>query len=124
LNTLTDRKLYFYKGGAGYNNSNAVMNFDGIDSYASRFQDDTSGFEGEWVYPNGVSNNFMRLFDVVADGQSFTFNGTTSYVRPNASAAFDGYLYTTHTIEAYFELSAFDLTDGNAFMLYVGRNSK
>lgn len=124
LNTLTDRKLYFYKGGAGYNNSNAVMNFDGIDSYASRFQDDTSGFEGEWVYPNGISNNFMRLFDVVADGQSFTFNGTTSYVRPNASAAFDNYLYTTHTIEVYFELSAFDLTDGNAFMLYVGRNSK
>lgn len=124
LDTLTDRKLYFYKGGVGYNNSNIVMNFDGIDSYASRYQDDTSGFEGDWVYPNGISNNFMRAFDIVADGQSFTFNGTTSYVRPNASAAFDNFLYTTHTIEAYFELSSFDLTDGNAFMLYVGRNSK
>lgn len=113
-----------YKKGFTYELGNCVMNFDGIDSYAARFQNTTTGFEGDWVYPNGISGNFMREVDVVADGKSFTFNGTTSYVRPNASAAFDAFLYSSHTIEAYFELTTFDLTDGNAFTLYVGRNSK
>ena len=116
--------LIFFKGTLyDYVLTNCVMNFDGINSYANRYQDNTSGFEGEWVYPNGVSNNVMRLFDVTATGNSFVFNGTTSYIRPSASGPFDGFLYSSHTIEAYFELSSFNLTDGNAFMLYVGRNS-
>lgn len=120
---MFDEDKVFFKG-YFYTIDHVAMNLDGIDSYANRYQDTTSGFEGDWVYPNGITNNFMREVDVVADGTSFAFNGTTSYMRPNASAAFDAFLYSTHTIEAYFELTSFDLTDGNAFLLYVGRNSK
>lgn len=66
----------------------------------------------------------MRGFDIIADGKSFEFNGTTSYMRPGASASFDNYLYTGYTIEILFEPLSLPSTDGDAFTLFVGRNSK
>lgn len=122
LNTLTDENIYIYKGGVGYNNSNIVMNLDGIDSYASRSEDQTEGYEGRYQYPIS-SSLVMREIDVDADGQSFTFNGTTSYMRPNASATFDNFLYNTHTIECYFEPQSYG-ESGSGYTLFVGRNSK
>lgn len=116
--TTSKTKLFFDKS---YVLDNCVMNLDGIDSYAGRYTD--TGMN-TIVYPIGMTNNFMREVDVVADGTSFTFNGTTSYMRPSASADFDKFLYNTHTIEACFEVSSFDLSEGGAFTLFVGRNSK
>ena len=122
LNTLTDRKVYVYKGGSGYNLSNIVMNLDGIDSYASRTPDQTEGFEGRYQYP--ISSSLIaREIDVEADGKSFSFNGTTSYMRPSASATFDNFLYNTHTIECYYEPQSYG-GDSSAQLLFVGRNQK
>ena len=45
-------------------------------------------------------------------------------MRPGASASFDNYLYTGYTIEILFEPLSLPSTDGDAFTLFVGRNSK
>lgn len=101
-----------------YKDSNLIMNLDGITSYNGRYTDSGTG---DIVYPIGISGNFMRAVDITANGTSFEFNGSTSYMRPSASATFDNYLYNTHTIEVCFEQPS--LSDGDVFTIYVGRAS-
>lgn len=120
--TMTGKTAMFFD--RTYVLDNCVVNLDGIDSYNNRYEDTTSGFEGDIVYPIDHTSTFMRGFDIIADGKSFEFNGTTSYMRPGASASFDNYLYTGYTIEILFEPLSLPSTDGDAFTLFVGRNSK
>ena len=49
-------------------------------------------------------------------------NGTTSYLRPTSSTVFDTYLYSTHTIEVFFE--PYSIENDGSFTLFIGRNSK
>ena len=117
--TMTGKTAMFFD--RAYILNNCVANLDGINSYANRYIDSATD---EYVYPIDHASTFMRGYDITGDGQSFTFNGTTSYMRPGASASFDAYLYTGYTIEALFEASSLPSTDGEAFTLFVGRNSK
>ncbi len=102
-----------YAKGLAYVNGAMVMNLDGITSYANRYSDE--------YLEIGISDVGMLHPDVVCDGKSFEFNGTSAYMIPSASATLDTFLYTTHTFEIYFEPYSWGNEDGNRTSIYIGR---
>ena len=112
---LFDQNGYYVSAPSSYEDTNLVMNLDGITSYANRYN-------SEYMYI-GITDVGMKVNDIVCDGQSFEFNGISSYMIPSASSTMDAFLYNTHTLEIYFEPYSWGTETGNRTSLYIGRAS-
>lgn len=110
-----DPNGFYTKAANSYEDANIVMNLDGITSYANRYNN-------TYMYI-GITDVGMQVNDIVCDGQSFEFNGTSSYMIPSASSTMDAFLYNTHTLEIYFEPYSWGTETGNRTAFYIGRAS-
>ena len=97
-----------------------VMRLDAIISY-KHGTIISSGLE--YIYADYLANNNIYFEDVVNEEKSLTFNGTSSWLRPSASAPWDAFNLGTHTIEMYFEPESYDTANSYRTVLYIPRTA-